>query len=114
MAVLDIDSARLLSASRTPTAPPLSAGVAGFAAPATGLLAAPNAGQVIVSAPTGGQGLALTEAQRLPVTAPATALVPLAADPADVIDGQIWIRSDTNEIRFRDQGITYKIAGTAA
>lgn len=113
--IIDDSGARFVAPAPTvPTAPPLSAGLSGFAAPASALLTPPTAAQVISTNPAGGQGVALTEAQRLPVTAPATALVPVSIDPVDLVDGQIWIRSDLNEIRFRDGGITYKIAGVVA
>lgn len=39
---------------------------------------------------------------------------PRTADPADLKNGQIWHRSDINEIRVRVNATTYKIDLTAA
>ena len=114
LTIIDGEDVRLVTTSSSPpTAPALVSGGGGFAAPGNSLFQPPNAEQIVSAAPTPGGGVALNEAGRLPLTAPTTALIILTSDPPDVQNSQIWIRSDLNELRWREGGVTYKVAGTA-
>lgn len=52
----------------------------------------------VSSTPLPGQGVALTTAGVLPVSAAATGLRMLAADPADPRVGEFWYRSDLDKL----------------
>jgi hypothetical protein len=56
--------------------------------------------------PTPGQGVATTSSGALPVSAPATALVVLTADPASPAIGQMWYRQDTKQFCIRHDAAT--------
>jgi hypothetical protein len=65
----------------------------------------------VASVPTAGMGLALDERGKVPGATLKLSI--LSADPASPFEGQIWLRSDLNEIRWRASGVTYKAGGTA-
>lgn len=60
----------------------------------------------VSSSPTAGFGVALDGAGRLPVTAPATALPQYTADPAILVNGMVWLRSDTSALKVQIGGST--------
>lgn len=76
-------------------------------------LATPNSNVTVTRDAAAGQGVSLTSGGYLPITAPATALIILTADPSQPTNGQFWVRGDLNEFRWREGGVTYKVAGTA-
>jgi hypothetical protein len=63
------------------------------------------------SEPAAGKGLTLDLLGHVP--GQILALSILAADPTAPFEGQVWIRSDLNELRWREGATTYKVAGTA-
>jgi hypothetical protein len=75
-------------------------------------LGAPPIGTLGVAADlTAGQGVALDSRGKVPTGAGATLIA--TADPAEPYEGQSWVRSDLNEWRWREGGVTYKVVGTA-
>lgn len=67
----------------------------------------------VASKPSTGRGVALEAGGLLP--GGVIRLAVMAEDPAAAFiqDGMVWIRSDTNQIRWREGGTTYQVTGTA-
>lgn len=65
----------------------------------------------VAVAPTAGMGLSLDQNGKVPSGTLQLAI--LAADPAVPFEGQVWLRSDTNQLRWREGAVTYQVTGTA-
>lgn len=66
---------------------------------------------VATAAPAAGQAVTLDSAGFVPTET--IRIATISADPTELLDGQMWIRLDLNEFRWREGGVTYKVAGTA-
>lgn len=71
------------------------------ARPASDLLKPTLGSLQVVADPTAGMGLALGADGRIPVSAPATSVVAVASDPVSPVTGQIWYRTDTNQLSIK-------------
>lgn len=65
----------------------------------------------VKSAPTVGQAPTLDEKGKISGTLLSVSV--FTSDPSDPKEGDLWIRGDLNELRWREGGTTYKVAGTA-
>lgn len=60
-----------------------------------------GAAPTVSSTPSPGQGVALTESGVLPVSAAATGIRMLTADPVSPLTGEIWYRADLDKLSIK-------------
>ena len=80
------------------------AGLLGVPPPPPENLASPphiGAAPTVSATPSPGQGVALTPSGVLPVSAAATGIRMLAADPANPLVGEFWYRTDLDKVSVK-------------
>lgn len=67
----------------------------------------------LAAPPTGTEAASVRVSPTGTINARATMLRVLTTDPATPMEGEVWIRGDQNQMRWREGGVTYQVTGTA-